>query len=157
MFWYNCAHEVHLSCFGVVCLQWAMPGNSVIQWHSMFFYWWHTHCVVWSALCTLSVLIPTSKSFLLRMAQRYFSHGCQFKPRCFGFAWCCSQNFLRSWWFLCAFQSCFLAFFIPRNHLLAGQMQFRMLWCAAASAVPVRCTTGSHWFTSLWHCCQQRW
>lgn len=89
----------------------------VILWHRVFFYWWHTHCVIRSALCTLSVLIPTLKSLVLRIAQRYFSHGCQFKPRCLGFPKCCSQNFLRSGWFLCAFQSCFLAFFIPRNDL----------------------------------------
>lgn len=99
-------------------LRWCVCSGKwlVIQWHSVFFYWWHTHCVIRSALCTLSVLIPTLKSLVLRIAQRYFSHGCQFKSRCFGFPKCCPQNFLRSGWFLCAIQLCFLAFFISRNH-----------------------------------------
>lgn len=114
MFWWNCMHEVNLSCFGLMCLQWEVPDNSMV----LCSFTDDTHCVIRSALCTLSELIPILKSLVLRIAQRYLSHGYQFKPRWFGFPKCCSQNFFKSGWFLCAFQSCFLAFFIPRNHFI---------------------------------------
>lgn len=86
------------------CLQWEMAG----QWYGAFFCWWHTCCVIRSAqsVYSLSVFIPILERLVLRIAQRDFSHGCQFKSRLFGFPERCPQNFLRSGilgLFLCAF------------------------------------------------------
>lgn len=88
-----------------------------IQWHSVFFYLWHMRCVTRStqSVYSLAIFVPILKWLVLKRAQRYFSHGCQFKSRCFGFPEWYPQKFLRSE-LLGRFLWFFLVIFIPRNH-----------------------------------------
>lgn len=87
-------------CMKSTCpvLGWCVCSGKclVVQWHGVLLLMTHILCHQVSSVYSVHTHSYLEVTCIENSSEIFFSRGCQFKPRCFGFPKCCSQDFLRS-------------------------------------------------------------